>query len=650
MRTASGPLAVAGLVLLSVAARIAVGREISTPFILVDELIHGGLARSVREGFSWHVRGERMMVTFLYPLLIAPAWLAESMDTVYGLAKALNAVWMSLAAVPVYLWGRRLVAERWAVAAAALTLLMPSMVFTGTLMAENVFLPAFLLFAWALWSALERPTLARQALVLGAAALCVLVRVQGLIALPILTTTVVAYDVRRVRAWWPTALVLAVAAIALVTVPSSLGVYGGVDDPHYTVGALAKWLVYETGVLALAVGVVPLVALAFVRERAFLAVAGSCAGWLLALATVSSLWTPVGIKERYMLHAMPLLFLALALWVERGLPRPRWAIAAASVPALAAVALPLHTLFREPSLLGNAFGLLPFYRLSLDVGGARVLVVALAIAAAAAVVALPARWAAALPVAIGVYLLVANVPVVAVLRNHALGVRELANLDPEPSWIDIRADGPVAYVNTSNYAPETLRGDLWSQWAPVWEAEFWNHKLERVISLEYPEPAPLPQVEAKVDWATGELAGAPRQEWIVARRGFEVDGEPRSANRNLVLWRAEAPLRLNAATEGVSAEGRMQTVAAYTRWRTPNGRAGWIVIEIDGRELGRAHAAIGPLTVRDGVGAIARVTNSSDARVQPDLAGGLLTPRPPFRLELRVDEPGARVSFRFTER
>jgi hypothetical protein len=649
MRRATGPLALVALVVASAAARILLGREIATPFVLVDELIHGELARSVREGFTWHVRGERMTVTFLYPLAIAPAWLADSAATAYGLAKALNAVWMSLAAVPVYLWGRRLVSEGRALVAAALTLAMPSMVFTGTLLAENVFLPAFLLFAWALARALERPTAGRQALVLGAVALCGLARVQGLIALPILVTAAVAFDRRRLRAWWPTGVAIALAAVALVAIPRGLGVYGGVDDPAYSAGALLRWLVYETGALALAVGVVPLVALALVRprddaERAFLSVAASATAWLLALATVSSLWNPVGVKERYMLHAMPLLFLALALWVERGLPRPRRTLVVAGAAAAAVAALPLSSLFREPSLLGNAFGLLPYYRLSLETGGVRALVVAVALAAAAAVVLLPRRYAAALPAAVGLYLVAANAPVVNVLRNHSLGVRELARLDPAPAWIDARATSRAAYLNTSNFAPETLRGDLWSQWAPVWLAEYWNRRLDRVISLDYPEPAPLPQVDAKLDWATGRVRGAPPVDWVVATRRFALAGSPRGANGDLLLWNVQAPLRLTSMQEGVYADGRMDTLAAYTSWAPRRPAA----VEVLVRGAGATPAAVrvGTLDARSGVGALGSEVPVQRTAVDVFQSFHAAPPPPPYRIEVRVARPGARVEFR----
>ena len=45
------------------------------------------------------------------------------------------------------------------VSAALLAVAVPSMAYTGTLMSENAFYPAFLLAAWALLRALDEPTL-----------------------------------------------------------------------------------------------------------------------------------------------------------------------------------------------------------------------------------------------------------------------------------------------------------------------------------------------------------------------------------------------------------------------------------------------------------------------------------------------------------
>src|SRR5580765_4324581 len=160
-RSGSAPvLALAGLVALSALVRALLAREIPVPFIFGDELLHGELARSVREHADYLVRGRRVTISFLYPLAVAPAWLAHSTETVYGAMKTLNAVLMSLAAVPVFYWGRRFLSPWGAVGAAGLTLLLPAFVLTGTLMTENAFFPAFLVGLLAIAVCVERPSLA----------------------------------------------------------------------------------------------------------------------------------------------------------------------------------------------------------------------------------------------------------------------------------------------------------------------------------------------------------------------------------------------------------------------------------------------------------------------------------------------------------
>ena len=51
---------------------------------------------------------------------------------------------MSLAAVPIYFLARRVLPQRLSLVAAVLSLAIPSMVYTGTLMTENAFYPVFL--------------------------------------------------------------------------------------------------------------------------------------------------------------------------------------------------------------------------------------------------------------------------------------------------------------------------------------------------------------------------------------------------------------------------------------------------------------------------------------------------------------------------
>ena len=99
--------------------------------------------------------------------LIAPAWrLFDAVPDAYAAAKAINAVVMSLAAIPAYFLARRLLRPPLALVVAALTVLVPSMLYTGTLMTENAFYPLFLVVALALVATLERPTPLRQVVLL----------------------------------------------------------------------------------------------------------------------------------------------------------------------------------------------------------------------------------------------------------------------------------------------------------------------------------------------------------------------------------------------------------------------------------------------------------------------------------------------------
>ena len=146
--------------------------------------------------------------------------------------KVVNALLMSLAAVPVYLWGRRFLSPLGALVAAALTLLLPGLVLTGTLMTENAFFPAFLLALLAIGVCVERPTPGRQALAVAAIGLAGASRLQGLLLVPVLVAAVVLERVlarrareapRAVLALWPAAAIVGAAVVLYVVVKAALG-------------------------------------------------------------------------------------------------------------------------------------------------------------------------------------------------------------------------------------------------------------------------------------------------------------------------------------------------------------------------------------------------------------------------------------------
>ena len=66
-------------------------------------------------------------------------WLYQNVTDAYEAIKAINAVLMSLAAVPTYLLARRVLGRGLALVAAALAVALPSMVYTSTVMTEVAF-------------------------------------------------------------------------------------------------------------------------------------------------------------------------------------------------------------------------------------------------------------------------------------------------------------------------------------------------------------------------------------------------------------------------------------------------------------------------------------------------------------------------------
>ena len=97
---------------------------------------------------------------------------------------------MVAGAIALYLWARRLVAPVWTVVAVVLYLAIPGFMYTAEILTENAFVPAMLLALFAMAVAIERPSLLRQLLALGAIALAIAVRLQGLILLIVLPTAI----------------------------------------------------------------------------------------------------------------------------------------------------------------------------------------------------------------------------------------------------------------------------------------------------------------------------------------------------------------------------------------------------------------------------------------------------------------------------
>ena len=132
--------------------------------------------------------------------------------------------------------------------------------------------------------------------------------------------------------------------------------------------------------------------------RSFLLAAGTAMFWLVLLAALYSTRprpTP-HLFERYVFYVAPLALIALLVWIERGLPRPRSAVAIAIVAAFLPLAIPYGDLFdgREWGVSSSTVALVPWARLKPILGTETLLdglLVALCTAAAIAFLLVPRR-------------------------------------------------------------------------------------------------------------------------------------------------------------------------------------------------------------------------------------------------------------------
>ncbi len=621
---------------LAFAVRTEQALGLPTPQLVCDEFIYAELARSFADEQRLLFRGEPLYLSFLYPVLLAPAWLAERMDTTYAVAKTINVALMTSAAVPLYLLGRRVVSSSWALLAPALTLLLPMTLLSGLLMTESAFMPAFLLAVYAIALALERPTLRRQAFVLTAIALATAVRFQGVVLVAVLPTSLLLFAVfelravrprtrmrfvlERLRPYWPTGALLIAALVAYVALDAlgggGLGAYEEVTSADYSPGEAWRATRLHLADLALTSGLVPLSALILLSwrafagegvspsERAFLAAAIASVAWLVVqVGLFTSRFTDGSIAERYLFYALPLLFVALAIWLARGLPRPWLPTAFAAVAPGALVVLQPLASALSLTLLPSSLGLFAFYRLSTELDdGVDDLVWLLRLGAVVTAVAFAFLWRPvariAIPLGLAAFLLVSTHPVAGQLREHAEATSRDPALNPNPEWIrDAIGDEEAGYLFAAG-------PDAFGRTRTMLEVNFWNPSVRSVINLERGGICRLPARRAGIDPATGHIVaddGRALPRYLVAHVGLDFAGSALARQDPLVLYRTIQPASLLQSVEGVDSDLWMGTDATYTRYYGPG--PGHAIVELS-REIYTAESV--PSTIRIAAGPLVR--------------------------------------------
>jgi len=570
---------VAFLVIASAAIRLAASRRFEPGWIAPDEAIYSLLARSLWETGSASLLGAGGYYALVYPALIGLPLTLVEFDTGVAIVQALQALAMSATAAVAYLWGRRALGPAWALVSAALVVAIPGLAYSGLLMTQSLLYPLTTLALWALAVALERPTLLRQGVALGAIALVVLTHVQGLALVPAVVLAIAlqcacerSLDPARRAGRVLGALVggglLVVAAAALAGRWSDpLGAYSAAVGGYELDAVAADVAWHSAGVFVLVAGI-PLVALGLMlvqclrreeRDAAAVALVTTATAWLVCLVLeigiFASRW--VGhIAERSLLTLAPPIFLVFGLWLSRGAPRPRiWTQAVALVVAIPAVLLPVSRYAVQEAAL-DAFSFIPLWRLASITSEPTLEVIFPLVAGAlvAAAVLVPRRALAVLPILVLAVLVtlsfVSSKEIAQLSRADRVWVFDVG----DPRWIDAAADGPVTYLNVSSGFP-----------AGVWKHLSWNRRIDTVAEL--PEAAAVGPLEPttvspRLDGVLLDAGGNRLDPSLVATSAdFELAGErigqaPRSTDLSgLSLWRTERPLRLRTRRSGFQPNG-----------------------------------------------------------------------------------------------
>lgn len=678
----SGRAAVAAVALLTLVALLLrwwAERGIVTPWYQ-DEFRYAEAARDIAGQWSALVHGFSTYF-YLYPRLIAPAWAAGAVSTTYAVAKAVNVVLITAAVVPVFLWARRLVSPWYAALAAALVLALPTGLYSGALVTENAFFPALVLAAFALAWTLELPTPGRQVATAAAVVLASAVRPQGIVFVPIIASSIVlkaAIDVRqtgerpslaRLAAAFRPYLVLlgllvagagAYALRQILTgahLSGGLGIYSFVVRVQdYSVTDVVKWTVYHFAGIALAVGVVPFVALVLLvaeawrrdarmtaAERSFVAVAASATFWLVVQVGIYvSRWFP-RMSERYMFHAEPLLVLALVVWIGRGAPRPRRALAlvlAVGLPVTLVLALPFERLAADQGILSDAFSFVALNRWAQSMGGTQALWVILVVVAAAAgvfVLSGSRRVVTVLaPALVLAYLVSASLSVVGPIHAYARGVLAGAGIT-DASWVDraVGRQARVVLVYVGDPEPERAQTTILLN-------EFWNRSIRAAYRAAPASVCCVTWTDASIDPGSGLIRSAA----VGQQPGYavflpptaQIAGTPVTRANGLTLVRPTSPLRLVSRTSGVYSDGWMATSATYDRFaggspvlRVVVSRAAWKGPDVPGR----VQVSDGPLWRGASLQRVdARRTWIVHSRSMRTFV--LHPPRPPYRVAVHI--------------
>ena len=555
-------------------------RHMLAPFIMTDELIYAELGKSLAATQSFEIRGYPVTgYGLLYSTLISPAYaLFDALTDAYAAVKVVNSLVMSLAALPAYLIARRVVAPPLALLAALLAVALPSLVYTATVMTENVYYPLTLLVAWATLVALERPRWRSAALVAVTLGLALATRSQavslaaGILSAPFVLAIVEGSGFARIRASWrlyalfgATALVVVVGQVLRgQSLQALLGAYAVVGDRSYDAGAVLRFWLWHVEELTLYLGVVPVVATLVLLGRSrklparlqeHLAVTVTFSIWTTFVVAAFASEFAGRIQERNAFAVAPLFLTALVAWVSIGAPRPWPPVAASATLAIGLVVVFPYTRFIDEPAKSDTLAILPIWSAygHLPFGSIWFSVLLGALAITAVFIVVPTHLAVLVPVAVLFWFAVVG-------QSVWSGQRGFVQAGAGALFQGIRG-APRDWIDNAVPGGATT-GIVWTGLTDRFTInvnEFFNRSVGPVYYVGGPTPGNLPETGITVDPDDGILRradGSPLTDrYLVTDASIELDGRAlaRDLPLGLTLWEVAggAPHKVDVTWTGL---------------------------------------------------------------------------------------------------
>jgi hypothetical protein len=573
-------LALGALVLASTVARFALSRGVDAPWIAPDEHLYGLVGRALVHGDGLTIVGGSVpYYSLLYPLFVGVASLVADVATALTLTQLVQALAMSATAIPIFVWARPLAGARLALFASLLTVLIPGLAYSALLMSEALYYPVAVVAAWALWATLREPTLLRQAVLVAAVGAALLTRLQavGFVAALVVALCVLAVAERSVapfRRLWPALLAFgAMGALWLVGRAAlgegdTLGAYGTLAEAEeYSLSDLASSIAWQAGAVVILTVGVPLVALGVLAwellrgresDHGVRALVATTLAYLVVTVVEVGVFASRFVEhvtERQLLSVAPPVFIAFAVWLGRGMPRPQPVTSLIAIAvAASALLLPVERITTRAAA-ADALSTVPLEYLRRAVSEVTFETIYAGAAAAFLLFAVlaPRRAAPLIAGIVAVALAAGSLVASHEMRERSQFDRFTLFAGSSPSWLDASGASGVAYLETGDRI-----------WPSLWHHMFWNRSITSVVRLQTAEsPGVVPQrvvslrddgVLVDGDGNTVEAVQLVTPSTVLTA-GEQVTAIPPSTEPGLTLWNVESPVRVLQRVRGLQPNG-----------------------------------------------------------------------------------------------